>query len=242
MGSFFDLLRTRLIPASLTAAGIALITAGLLSYTAPVETAEVDETPMIIEASHTPAPSSAASASPIGSVPPSIAPSPTPSIFPKGRVATRVVIPGLRIDLPIVKPGSPGAYPLCDVAQYLKADGLGQPGQGRATYIYGHAREGMFLPLLEASQESDHGASMLGLLVQVFTSDDQLFLYEIHQVRPHQLTINDAIRAKSEQLWLQTSEGPKGTKPKLQVVASFVTSGPTRHADAHPTPHPVVCG
>ena len=241
MASFFDLLRTRLIPASLTAAGIALITAGLLSYTTPVDTAGLDETPMIIEASPTPLPSGG-SISP-GSASPSIKPTPTATpTFPKGRVATRVVIPGLHIDLPVVKPGSSSAYPLCDVAQYLKADRLGQPGQGRATYIYAHAREGMFLPLLEASQRPDHGASMLTLLVQVYTSDDQLFVYEIKQVRPHQLTINDAVNAKTEQLWLQTSEGPKGTKPKLQVVASFVTSGPARHADAHPTPHPVVCG
>jgi hypothetical protein len=240
MGSFFELLRTRLIPASLTAAGIALITAGLLSYTVPVETAEVDESPMIIEASPSPTPISPPSLAPSGSARPSATPS--PSRFPPGRVATRVVIPGLRIDLPIVKPGSSSAYPLCDVAQYLKVDGLGQPGQGHSTYIYAHAREGMFLPLLERSQKSDHGASMLGLLVQVYTSDDQLFLYEIFQVRPHQLTINAALNAKTEQLWLQTSEGPKGTKPKLQVVARYVTSGPARHADAHPTPHPVVCG
>ena len=31
---------------------------------------------------------------------------------------------------------------------------LGQPGQGRATYVYAHAREGMFLPLLETSAKA----------------------------------------------------------------------------------------
>jgi hypothetical protein len=240
MGSFFDLLRTRLIPAFLTAAGIALITAGLLSYTTPVETAEVDETPIVIEAS--PSPSPPPSIRPSGSLAPSVSPSPSPSPskFPKGRVATRVVVAGLRIDLPVVKPGSSGAYTLCDVAQYLKADGLGQPGQGRATYLYGHAREGMFLPMLEASKVNN-GVGMLGMLVQVYTSDDQLFLYEITSVRRHQTTIDRAVKAKTEQLWLQTSEGFQ-IPQKLQVVARFVTSGPARHADAHPTPHPVVCG
>ena len=139
----------------------------------------------------------------------------------------------------IKPPGGRNTYPLCDVAMYIKE--LYQPGQGRATYLYAHAREGMFLPLLDESKVNN-GRGMLGLLVQVYTNDDQLFLYEITSVRRHQLDLNDAIRSKKEQLWLQTSEGPKGTKAKLQVVARFVTSGPARHADAHPKAHPVVCG
>jgi hypothetical protein len=238
MGSFFDLLRTRLIPASLTAAGIALITAGLLSYTAPVETAEVDETPIVIDASPIPEPSVPASALPSGSIVPTASPSPTPSKFPKGRTATRVVVPGLRIDLPIVKPpGNSSTYPLCDVAMYLRD--LYQPGQNRATYIYAHARDGMFLPMLDASKVNN-GAGMLGMLVQVYTSDDQLFVYEITSVRRHQTDLNRAIKAKTEQLWLQTSEGFH-IPQKLQVVARYITSGPARHADAHPTPHPRVC-
>jgi Sortase domain len=238
MGSFFDLLRTRLIPASLTAAGIALITAGLLSYTTPVETGQVEETPIVIEASATP--TQTAIASPSGSAPASTSPTPSAAPkFPKGRVATRVVVPGLKIDLPVVKPpGNSSTYPLCDVAMYLRD--LYQPGQGKATYIYAHAREGMFLPMLDASKVNN-GQGMLGLLVQVYTSDDQLFLYEIISVRRHQTDLNRAIKAKTEQLWLQTSEGFH-IPQKLQVVAKFITSGPTRHADAHPTPHPVVCG
>jgi sortase (surface protein transpeptidase) len=238
MASFFDLLRTRLIPASLTAAGIALITAGLLSYTSPVETADVDETPIVVEASPSPS-QPVPSTSPSGSVPPgSPSATPAPSKFPKGRVATRVVIPGLRIDLPVVKPpGNSTTYPLCDVAMYLRD--LYQPGQGRATYIYAHAREGMFLPMLDASKVNN-GAGMLGMLVQVYTSDDQLFVYEVTSVRRHQTDLDRATKAKTEQLWLQTSEGFH-IPQKLQVVARFVTSGPARHADAHPTPHPVVC-
>jgi hypothetical protein len=239
MGSFFDLLRTRLIPASLTAAGIALITAGLLSYTAPVETADVDETPIVVEATPTPVPSTVPSTTPSGSAP-SASPSqtPSPSKFPKGRTATRVVVPGLKIDLPVVKPpGNSSTYPLCDVAMYLRD--LYQPGQGRATYIYAHAREGMFLPMLDASK-INNGVGMLGLLVQVYTSDDQLFLYEITSVRRHQTTLTAAQKVKHEELWLQTSEGFH-IPQKLQVVARYVTSGPARHADANPTPNPRVC-
>jgi hypothetical protein len=240
MGSFFELLRTRLIPASLTAAGIALITAGLLSYTTPVETAEVDETPIVVEATPSLTPSTLPS-TPGGSLLPtaSPAPTPTPSKFPKGRTATRVVIPGLRIDLPVIKPpGNSTTYPLCDVAMYFRD--LYQPGQNRATYIYAHAREGMFLPMLDASKVNN-GVGMLGLLVQVYTSDDQLFLYEIIQVRRHQTTLTAAQKVTHEELWLQTSEGFH-IPQKLQVVARYVTSGPARHADANPTPHPRVCG
>ena len=238
MASFFDLLRTRLIPASLTAAGIALITAGLLSYTTPVETADVDQTPIVVEASPTSAPR--ATVGPSGSVAPSASPSasPSPSKFPKGRTATRVVVRGLQIDLPVVKPpGNSSTYPLCDVAMYLR--NLYQPGQGKATYIYAHAREGMFLPLLDQSKVNN-GTGMLGMLVQVYTSDDQLFVYEITSVLRHQTTLDLAYKAKSEQLWLQTSEGFH-IPQKLQVKATFVTSGPARHADAHPAPHPRVC-
>jgi len=116
-----------------------------------------------------------------------------------------------------------------------------QPGQGRATYLYAHARTGMFLPILDASKVDD-GAAMIGMLVQVYTSDDQLFLYEITEVRRHQTTLDDAASATTEQLWLQTSEGPRGTPGKTQVIAMPLSSGPADPADAHPVPKPVVCG
>jgi hypothetical protein len=159
--------------------------------------------------------------------------------MPAGRVAKRVVVSALGIDLPIVKPASDSDYPLCDVAMYIQE--LGQPGSGRATYLYAHARAGMFLPLLEGSQVDD-GAAMLGMIVEVYTSDDQLFLYEISEVRRHQLDLNDAVSASTEQLWLQTSEGPKGTRPKTQVVARFLSTGPAEHDAAHPAASPKVCG
>ena len=74
--------------------------------------------------------------------------------FPADRVATRVVVKRLGIDLPVMLQTSDyGEYPLCDVALYLPM--LGQPGQGRATYLYAHAQPGMFLPLLAASEQND---------------------------------------------------------------------------------------
>jgi hypothetical protein len=118
---------------------------------------------------------------------------------------------------------------------------LSQPGSAGATYLYAHARAGMFLPILEASRVND-GRRMIGMLVQVYTSDNMQFLYEIYQVRRHQVSLNDAIAAKSETLWLQTSEGPRGTPGKTQVIARPISSGPADPADANPKARPVVCG
>jgi hypothetical protein len=122
---------------------------------------------------------------------------------------------------------------------YLEA--LGQPGQGRATYLYGHARAGMLLPLLEASLVQD-GKSMLGMVLEVWTSDDRRFLYEITEVRRHQTDLDDALAAGHEELWLQTSEGPKGTPGKLQVIALPLSEEAADPADAHPVARPLVCG
>src|SRR5207253_5583467 len=62
-----------------------------------------------------------------------------------------------------------------------------------STYIFAHARTGMFLPLLEGSKV-DNGKKMKGMLVQVYTSDDQLFLYSISEVRRHVLSLDAAFK------------------------------------------------
>jgi hypothetical protein len=149
------------------------------------------------------------------------------------------VISQLGIDLPIMlQTAKYGTFPLCDVAMYLPE--LAQPGQGRATYIYAHAREGMFLPLLTSSQVNN-GEGMMGDLVEVYTSDDYLFTYKIVEVDRHILDLRDAFAANTEEVFLQTSEGPHGTVPKLQVVATFVSSTTTDAKSANPVPNPRVC-
>ncbi|MEO7664067.1 MAG: hypothetical protein ABIV26_03005 [Candidatus Limnocylindrales bacterium] len=238
MDAFALRLRTRLAPALLTALGVAFLTAGLLTYTTPVEAGpEPSESPTIVTLAPTLAPSPTPRASNDAS--PTTSPTAAPTV-PADRVATRVVVSALGIDLPIIRPPSDSAYPLCNVAMFIKAP-LGQPGFGKATYLYAHARAGMFLPILTASK-INNGARMLGMVVEVYTSDDQLFLYEITEVRRHQLDLDDAIAATSEQVWLQTSEGPKGTRPKTQVVARYLSSGPADHAAAHPDAKPRACG
>jgi len=225
-------LRTRLVPALLAALGVALLTTGLLSYASPVEAGpESAEAPTVIAVPPSPPPT----LGPDGSGGPTASPTDPP---PADRVATRVVVKDLGIDLPIILQPSDIAYPLCDVAMYL--EGLGQPGFGGATYLYAHARDGMFLPILAASKIRN-GAKMLGMTVQVYTSDNRLFIYQITEVRRHQLNLDDAAAATTEQVWLQTSEGPKGTRPKTQVVAQFVSAGPADPLAAHPDARPREC-
>ena len=83
---------------------------------------------------------------------------------------------------------------------------------------------------------------MIGMIVQVYTNDDLMFEYQITKVLLHQLSLDAPLSAKHDQLWLQTSEGPKGTPGKTQVVAEPLLTLPADHKTANPTPHPVVCG
>jgi Sortase domain len=155
-------------------------------------------------------------------------------------VATRVVLAELGIDLPIVQaPMTGDAYPYCNVAMYLPQ--LHQPGEAGATYLFAHARAGMFLRLLDESKVDD-GAAMKGMTVSVYTSDDRVFTYEIRQVRRHVLTLGQALSETHAALYLQTSEGPHGTPQKLQVVARLLSSRPAPGAAAHPKAWPVECG
>jgi sortase (surface protein transpeptidase) len=152
-------------------------------------------------------------------------------------VATRIAIIGLKIDLPIIKPTS--AYPPCNVALYLRE--LSQPGEAGVTFIYAHARKGMFLPLLERSK-INNGASLLGMTVKVWTSNNLVTTYKITKVRRHVTTLGNALDLETEQLWIQTSEGPRGTVGKLIVLAKRIAVEPATHEAAHPTARPVTCG
>jgi hypothetical protein len=203
-----DRLRNRLVPALLTASGVTLLAAGLLNYTTPVAAEPAPSASARPSPTPAPTPSARITLPPLASAPPA-----TPSATASAdRVASRVRVAALDIDLPIVK--GPEGYPYCDVAMWLDASGLGQPGQGRATYLFAHAREGMFLPLLETPERKQ-----LGIVVEVWTNDGWRYLYEIVDVRRAQTTLDDAIGADGEELWLQTSEGPRGTVGKTQVIA-----------------------
>jgi hypothetical protein len=233
-------LRQRFLPAILTAAGVTLIAAGLLNYSGSVQANPLPSTepPVVVSASP-------GASFPLPTLPPmSSAPSASPApSAPSDRVATRVVMKALDIDLPVIKPrGGVSAYPQCDVAMYIQE--LFQPGSGKSTYIYAHARDGMFGPIYERAILKRNGGpkSMLGMAVEVYTSDDQVYAYQVTKVLLHQTTLDDAIHATSEELWLQTSEGPKGTPGKTQLLAVPVAVKAADHKAAHPVARPVSCG
>ncbi len=149
--------RSRLLPAAVTAAGVCLVAAGLLTYGTPASA-----TPTAEPSASIPSAGPSPTLIPIPTLPSSAGPSasPGPAADP-----TRVVIPALQIDLPVVRPpNDPNHFPYCNVAEYLAA--LSRPGQPGTTFIYAHARTGMFLPILTSSD-----ASMKGMLVEVYTSD-----------------------------------------------------------------------
>jgi hypothetical protein len=229
---------SRLVPAVLTALGVVIVTAGLLSYADPA-TAGVVPTPSPTGGGIAPVPT-------ISFDIPSIAPSESPGASvepsPSGGLAvvTRVVVPALQIDLPVV--AAPSGYPYCNVAMYYSDPRLGQPGSGKATYIFAHARDGMFGPIYNLVMVQHTPNKMVGMIVQVYTGDNRLYLYEITAVYPHQLTLDRPFSATEEELWLQTSEGPHGTPGKTQVLAKPLSVGTADPKDAHPTPHPLICG
>ena len=161
-------------------------------------------------------------------------------------VPSRVVVPDLRTDLPVISgdvtlPGNPPDYPLCDVAQYLTS--FPYPGRlGTTTWIYGHAREGMFLALLQASERND-GAELVGQTVDVYSTANVRYRYRISEVLRHATDRSTAVGVPTDEgrLILQTSEGPRGTVPKLQVVAELIGQQDAPASDAQPDAAPRVC-
>lgn len=189
------------------------------------------------QATPTPTPSPAASTR---SLPP-LPSAPEEFVFP-GR-ASRVVIPAMGIDLPVVSGDlapPPDNFPLCNVAQYLTA--YRQPGEPGTTYLFGHARTGMFLPLLQASLRAD-GAEMIGMEVLVYASDAQLYRYRVFEVERNVLDyrLADGTPPGEQRLILQTSEGPRGTPGKLVVAAEFIEELTATLEEANPPAAPVVC-
>jgi hypothetical protein len=242
--------------ASPTSVGTPTPTSVIVAVASP--TPGLDSTPLPATptpaSNPTPYPTAWPTGSPPGDIllppswPPQATPAPTPVptdgggliAVPTGNSPpTRIVIPALGIDLPVIK-GDP-AYPKCNVAQYMT--NFVNPGQPGTTYIYGHARTGMFLPLLHQS-EINNGAAMIGMLVKLYTADKKLHEYRINIVKRHATDFSLALDLAPGQhrLILQTSEGPHGTIPKLQVAAKPIGVYAATAAEALPKPHPVTCG
>jgi hypothetical protein len=150
--------------------------------------------------------------------------------------ATRVAVSGIGIDLPVIRGTS--SYPKCKVAKYLAR--VAQPREPGITFIYAHARPGMFLPLL-TSWRNNRGSSLIGRTVRVWTSDSYVSYYRIDRVRVSSNAMAGVTSLTRERLWLQTSTGPNTSYPKLIVEAYRYKTLKTTYAASHPTPHPVSC-
>jgi len=177
-------------------------------------------------------------------MPPLVSIAPSGSASVAAAVATRIVVPALNIDLPVVAPPPNEQFPLCNVAEYLVLSRpLAYPGLPQAVYLYAHARTNMFLPLLTQS-ETNNGAAMIGMWAEVYTADDQDHVYTITKVLPHvsgSAALESAASDTTNQLWLQTSEGPYESSTKVQVVAEPLGVIAATAADAHPTGKGNVC-
>jgi hypothetical protein len=150
--------------------------------------------------------------------------------------ATRVAVSGIGIDLPVIR--GPSGYPPCRVAMYLAS--VAQPREPGITFIYAHARSGMFLPLL-TSWRTNGGRSLIGRTVRVWTSDSYVSYYRILRVRKTSNSMAGVFSLTRERLWLQTSTGPNYTYAKLIVEASRYKTLKTTYAASHPTARPVRC-
>ena len=216
----------RIQVALFTAAGITLLMGGLLSYDATAGTLATPQP--------SPAPTSAPTSTPLPSIGPAV---PTATPEPTG-FASRIVIPALDIDMPVVQ--APQGFPYCNVAQYVKE--FSQPGQPGSTVIGAHARAGMFLPIHDAASVND-GASMIGMLVLVYTNDNRLYLYEIDLVLRQQ-TNYDIVALPpgvTQQLVITTSEDGRDDPHKIMVRARHLYDSAADPARANPPAHIVVC-
>jgi hypothetical protein len=155
----------------------------------------------------------------------------------------RVRVPFAGIDLPVVSSdrnvsGNIRGYPLCDVAQYWTRYDL--PGAPGTTWIYGHAQPDMFLPLFTIS-ETTNGKGLVGKLIKLQLRDGRLLTYRITEVRERATGQGIARRGNPRQHWLilQTSTGPSGTIPKLQVAARLIDA--ERTTEKRPEAQPRAC-
>jgi LPXTG-site transpeptidase (sortase) family protein len=126
----------------------------------------------------------------------------------------RIRIPRLRIDLPIAE-----GIIQRDVDQQQTPEGYAFhlpgaaiPGEAGNTYLYSHARAGMFLALWDAR---------VGDEVLILAPDGRTLRYSVSEVRPR-VAPNDISVAQptaDERLTLQTSTGPSPSDPRFVVIA-----------------------
>jgi sortase (surface protein transpeptidase) len=198
----------------------------------PVFATPARSSPALVLAAVSPAPSAARPDVPARSQTPTPSESPTTPVETPAEVTPpaptaaaaisalyRITIPRLGINL-LIKEGditrdivdqhTPENY-----AFHLP--GTLMPGQGGNTYLYAHARVGMFLSLWNARPGDE---------VFVTAPDGQLFPYVIRDVLPRvaPTDVSSTRPTTTERLTLQTSTGPNGSDPRF-VVFAFPRNG-----------------
>jgi len=133
---------------------------------------------------------------------------PAPTESPHAVVANRIVVPRLGIDMRIVE-GDGVDAPLGRAAHF---PGSSWPGGGSNIYLYGHARDGMFIKLWDAH---------LGDEVVLTLVDGSQRRYVVSEILP-KVTWDDMSVLQptpTEQLSLQTCTSYQPTAPRFLVIA-----------------------
>ena len=191
----------RVVPA----ASVLILCLGLILVVGLTRAPSPAPTPTRVAAATTlppPTPSVNATASPSAT--------PVPAILP----GYRIKIPRLAIDLPIAE----GDVARDTVRQETPNNfafhfpGTALPGDAGNTYIYAHARQGMFLALWNARD---------GDQVLIVTPDGRELHYVVREVHPRiePTDVSWAQPTAAERLTLQTSTGPNPDDPRFVVVA-----------------------
>jgi sortase (surface protein transpeptidase) len=126
----------------------------------------------------------------------------------------RVLIPRLGIDLAIAEGDEQRDSQLQQTPENFAFHfpGTGLPGAGSNSYLYAHARRGMFLSLWNAR---------VGDEVLITTPDGRSLRYIVSEVHPRvpPTDVSWLEPTSGERLTLQTSTGPNAGDPRFVVIA-----------------------
>jgi len=159
-------------------------------------------------------PPTASVAAPSASATAIATPAPSPTPLPPIPLGYRIQIPALSIDLPIlegdIERDSVQARTPDNSAFHLPGTAI--PGTGANSYLYAHARRGMFLSLWNAK---------IGDIVWISTPDGRALRYVVSEIHPRVPPDDVSLTAATapDRLTLQTSTGPNQSDPRFVVVA-----------------------
>ena len=145
-------------------------------------------------------------------VPSTASPSATP--LPPIPLGYRIQIPRLGIDLPIMEGDLERDTALQQTPENyaFHLPGTAIPGRGANSYLYAHARRGMFITLWNAA---------VGDEVWISTPDGTAMRYVVSEIHPRVPPddVSWAMATPPDRLTLQTSTGPNPSDPRFVVIA-----------------------